>query len=140
MKKFLIGIIVVAVFVAYILYEKNNQNMIITKGTSTTTESTATTTQNSLKDGTYDGPLTDAYFGPMQVQITIQSGKISDIKFLQYPTHSGHTNDLSVATLPVLKQEAIQSQGTIGVQIISGATQTSEAFKQSLEGAIALAK
>jgi uncharacterized protein with FMN-binding domain len=138
MKKFLIGIVVVAVFVAYILYERSAQNVIITNGNSTTTSIESSST-SKFKDGTYTGPVADAFYGPMQVQVIIQGGKISDIKFLQYPNHLGHTSEVSASALPILKQEAIQSQSA-NVDTISGATQTTDGFKQSLEGALSLAR
>ncbi len=137
MKKFLIGIMVVAVFVAYILYEKGSQSVVVTNGVSTSTIENATTTQ--LKDGTYDGPVADAYYGPMQVQVIIKNGLISDMNFLQYPTHSGHTAEISASGLPILKQEAITAQSA-NVDIVSGATQTSDGFRESLNGALSLAR
>jgi len=75
MKKFLIGIVVVAVFVAYILYERSAQNVIITNGNSTTTSIESSST-SKFKDGTYTGPVADAFYGPMQVQVIIQGGQM----------------------------------------------------------------
>ena len=69
----------------------------------------------------------------------IQGGKLVDCAPLQYPSDNGHSLEISNQALPVLKQEAIQAQGA-NVNIVSGATQTSQAFQQSLGAALAMAK
>ena len=107
--------------------------------TSTTTVQTPTTAQGAYKDGTYTGPVTDAIYGNMQVAVTILAGKISDVKFIEYPNEAGHTVQLSQQVMPVLRSEAINAQSA-SVNMISGATQTVTAFKQSLAAALAMAK
>ena len=91
------------------------------------------------KNGTYTGPVADAFYGNLQVTAVIQGGKLADVQFPVYPNDSGHSMEVSQMALPMLKQEAIQSQSA-NVSIISGATQTSEAFQQSLAAALAQAK
>ena len=90
------------------------------------------------KDGTYTGPVADAYFGNIQVKAVVSGGKLSDVQFLQYPNDRGNSIRISQQSMPILKSEAIKAQSA-GVDIISGATQTSEAFKQSLAAALAKA-
>lgn len=101
--------------------------------------STPTPSSGGYKDGTYTGDTTDAVYGPMQVQVTIQSGKIADIKFLQYPNDNPTTLSINQQAMPILKSEAIQSQSA-QVDIISTASQTSTAFKESLSSALAKAQ
>lgn len=91
------------------------------------------------KNGTYVGSAADAYFGNVQVQVSISGGKISDVQFLQYPSDRSTSLRISNYAMPVLKQEAIQAQN-YNVDIVSGATQTSMAFQQSLASALAQAK
>ena len=38
-----------------------------------------------FKNGTFTGPVSNAYYGMVQVQVVIQNGKIADVKFLDYP-------------------------------------------------------
>ena len=90
-------------------------------------------------DGTYTGNVADAYYGNMQVQITIQNGKISDVQFLQYPNDRSTSIRKNQMAMPVLKSEAISSQNA-NVDIVSGATATSQAFIQSLSSALSQAK
>lgn len=90
-------------------------------------------------DGTYTGPAVDAYYGLVQVKATVSGGKLTDVAFLQYPNDRSTSREINAQAMPYLTQEAIQSQSA-SVDIISGATQTSEAFIQSLGAALSKAK
>lgn len=91
------------------------------------------------KDGTYTGPATDAYYGTVQVEATIRNGKVANVAFLQYPSDRSTSRYINGQAMPMLTQEAIQAQSA-NVDIISGATATSEAFIQSLTSALAQAR
>jgi uncharacterized protein with FMN-binding domain len=90
------------------------------------------------KDGTYTGSSADAYYGNVQVSAIISGGKITDVKFLQYPDTHNTSVIINQQAMPYLKQEAIKAQSP-NVQIISGATFTSQAFQQSLQAALSQA-
>lgn len=104
-----------------------------------TTTGGSGTTAGAFKDGTYTGSVADAIFGALQVKITVQGGALTDITFPQYPNDSGHTREVSNSSLPILRQEAISAQSA-NVHVVSGATQTSDAFKESLASALSQAK
>jgi uncharacterized protein with FMN-binding domain len=106
-------------------------------GTPATTSS-GTNPSGQYKDGTYEGSVADAYYGNVQVSATISGGKITDVKFLQYPDTHSTSVIINQQAMPYLKQEAIQSQN-FNVQVISGATFTSRAFMQSLAAALSQA-
>ena len=89
----------------------------------------------SYKDGTYQGPPIDAYYGLVQVQVTIQNGTIQSVQFLQYPSDRRTSQQINSIAMPYLQQEAIQAQSA-QVDIISGATLTSEGFIMSLQSAL----
>jgi uncharacterized protein with FMN-binding domain len=91
------------------------------------------------KDGVYTGPVADAYYGNVQVQATIAGGKLTDVAFLQYPNDRSNSRAINGHAMPYLTQEAIQAQNA-SVDIVSGATDTSMAFQQSLGAALAQAK
>lgn len=91
------------------------------------------------KNGTYIGSVADAYYGNVQVQVTVQSGKVSDVKFLQHPGGRSYSIFVNSQAMPYLIQEAVQAQNS-NVDIVSGATETSLAFQQSLASALAQAK
>jgi uncharacterized protein with FMN-binding domain len=90
-------------------------------------------------DGSYIGSSADAYYGTVQVKAIIQNGKLANVAFLQYP--NSHENSILIngEAMPLLTQEAIQAQNA-QVDGVSGATFTSEAFKQSLASALVQAK
>ena len=88
-----------------------------------------------LADGSYQGPASDAYYGVVQVQALVRSGQLASVEILKYPNDRNTSRYINSQALPILLQEAIQSQGG-QVDIVSGATLTSEAFIRSLAGAL----
>lgn len=90
---------------------------------------------STYKNGTYQGQTVDAYYGLVQVQVNIQGGTIHDVEFLQYPNDRRTSVQINSIAMPYLQQEAIQAQSA-QVDIISGATLTSEGFVLSLESAL----
>ncbi|MCL5675598.1 MAG: FMN-binding protein [Patescibacteria group bacterium] len=111
----------------------NNQASLVPMG------GTMKTNMMQYKNGTYTGNLVDAYYGNVQVQITINSGKVSNVAFLDYPHDRETSIMINTQAMPYLKQEAILAQNA-NVDIVSGATQTSLAFIQSLQSALNQAK
>ncbi|MCL4419361.1 FMN-binding protein [Patescibacteria group bacterium] len=91
------------------------------------------------KNGTYTGSVADAFYGNLQVQAVISGGRITDVIFLQYPNDNSTSQYVNSQADPMLKQEAIQAQSA-QVDIISGASASSQAFQQSLADALAQAK
>ncbi len=81
------------------------------------------------------GPSVDVNWGFVQVQATIQNGKLSDVQFVQYPSERQTSRSINSVAVPMLQQEAIQAQSA-NVDIISGATLTSEGFQESLQTAL----
>lgn len=91
------------------------------------------------KDGEYTGTVADAYYGPLQVKAIIQGGKIADVQFLDYPQDRRTSVRINRFAVPELTTEAIQAQSA-NVDVISGATLTSDAFRESLQSALNSAK
>jgi len=90
-------------------------------------------------DGTYTGSVADAYYGNIQVQATIQNGQITNVTFLQHPGDRGTSVYINGQADPILASEAISAQSA-NVNIVSGATDSSRAFIQSLGAALTKAK
>jgi uncharacterized protein with FMN-binding domain len=80
------------------------------------------------------GPSTSMRWGPVQVTITVQGKRITDIK-ITAPLERPRSAIINNHTIPLLRKEALQAQ-TAKVQLISGATMTSKAFVSSLQAAI----
>lgn len=105
---------------------------------STEPTASATSTDGTYQDGTYTGAAEDAYWGTVQVRAVVVDGQISTVQFLQHPDHRSQSQSINQQADPVLIQEAIRSQRA-DVDIVTGATYTSEAFIQSLSSALAQA-
>ncbi len=86
-------------------------------------------------DGTYTGPVVDAYYGLMQIQAIITGGRLTSIKVLRYPNDRRTSIYINRQALPMLRDEVIRAQSA-NVDIISGATLSSEAFIRSLGAAM----
>lgn len=95
--------------------------------------------RGQYRDGSYTGSVEDAFYGNIQVQAKILNGRIIDVVFLQYPNDNGTSISINSQADPMLMQEAIQVQSA-NVDIISGASASSQAFRASLINALAQAK
>jgi uncharacterized protein with FMN-binding domain len=90
-------------------------------------------------DGTYTGPSANAYYGNVQLAVIIQGGRITGFRLLDYPSHTGTSQRINQQALPMLAQEVLTAQSG-QVDFISGATLSSEAFVQSVGGALSQAR
>lgn len=89
-------------------------------------------------DGTYIGNPADAYYGNIQVKVTISGGRLTNVVFLQYPNDRSTSVMINQQAMPMLKAEAIQAQSA-KVDGVSGASDSSAAFKESLASALSQA-
>jgi uncharacterized protein with FMN-binding domain len=135
MKKYFIPIGIALAFALYVIFYRKNGSTPPAANSNTTANSNST----EYKDGQFTGSVTDAYYGPYQVRAIISDGKIIDIKFLQTPHDSQTSKDINAAAMPYLKSETITAQSA-NIDIVTGATQSSQAFKHSLASALAQAK
>ena len=83
----------------------------------------------------YDGGTAQTEWGPVQVRITVQDGKITASKAVVYPTGNGRDHEINSYALPVLNQEVVQAQSA-NIDMVSGATVTSDGYVRSLQSAI----
>ena len=97
--------------------------------------SASSSSSSSKASGTVDGAVARTMWGPVQVEIVVNSGKITDVKMLQYP--NGNSRDIQIDNyvLPILMKETISAQSA-HIQMISGATYTSTGYVQSLQSAL----
>jgi uncharacterized protein with FMN-binding domain len=100
---------------------------------------TSASNQGVYKDGVYTGPQVDAYYGIVEVQATVQNGQITNVQFVKYPNDRRTSVRINNIAMPYLQQEALQAQSA-HINIISGATFTSEGFAMSLNAALNSAK
>ncbi|MEV6639373.1 FMN-binding protein [Amycolatopsis sp. NPDC051371] len=98
------------------------------------TRTTSPATPGSAS-GTFTGSAADTRYGPVQVQITVAGGEITDAQAVQVPQESGRDVRINSAAVPQLNQETLQAQSA-QIDTVSGATYTSEGYQQSLQSAI----
>jgi uncharacterized protein with FMN-binding domain len=91
-------------------------------------------------DGTYTGDVAQYFIGgiglePMQVQITVYGGHVSDVAAVQY-TKTGSSRYYNEIALPTLLVEAMNAGDSAKVATVTSATLSSEAFAKSLASAL----
>jgi len=101
--------------------------------TSTGATTTGSATQAAVK--TVTGEAADTRWGPVQVQISVSGGRITGVSVLQQPDGNGRDREINDYALPILKQATLSAQSA-NIDMISGATVTSEGYAQSLQSAI----
>jgi uncharacterized protein with FMN-binding domain len=103
-----------------------------TETTTTTTAEPAPSASASAAAGSnvVAGTTIDTEKGPVQVQATFQGEKITAVKMLQQPDHPQ-----TEAAVPKLIEETLEAQSA-DIDTVSGATITSEAYKESLQATI----
>ena len=89
----------------------------------------------STASGTYKGTAVQTRFGPVQVQITVANGKITDVTALQLTNTDRKSIQISNRAAPLLRSKVLAAQSA-DVQTVSGATITSDAYLTSLQAAI----
>ncbi len=97
--------------------------------------STPPTPATSNVSGVFTGPTVEMEYGPVQVAIDVQGGKITDVKALQYPVDRPRSQFINSQAVPLLRSEVLQAQSA-NINLISGATFTSNSFATSLQAAI----
>jgi len=139
------GVAIAMAIDGYIVFFKNQQSTDsktkngtevtkVSKKESTKNSST-TNTNGKYKDGTYTGATTSTHWGDVQVQITINDGKLTKINVLNSPNSERKSIQINSQVLPTYKTEAINKQST-NIQQISGATETYKGFTGSLQDAL----
>lgn len=98
------------------------------------TPSTAATGAGGSAATTIDGPVVATRFGSIQVEIVVAGGRLQDVVALQLPT-GRRSGQISSYSEPILRAEALQAQSA-SIDLVSGATYTSDAYAQSLQSAI----
>ena len=83
----------------------------------------------------YQGSVAQTRWGPVQVSITVENGKITNVSVPTYPDNNGRDREINAYALPVLTQETLGAQSA-DIDAVSGATVTSDGYKESLQAAL----
>ena len=111
------------------------------KATTSTPKSTpapVSTPKPAGVSGTFTGASANTVYGPVQVQITVTNGKITNATALVYPTGSFRDQQINQQAIPYLIQETLAAQSA-NIQGVGGASYTSQGWVGSLQSALAKA-
>ena len=147
LKKLMLSALTVVAFVAYAIFQRGAPGPTTTGGSKNSTTNTAGRNAPAsspaagtapYKDGTYTGSVANTQWGAVQVQVQVQSSKITNALVIQYPQERRRSATINQTAVPQLQQEAVQAQSA-NVKVITGATVTTEGFIQSLKNALSQA-
>lgn len=96
---------------------------------------TSDTTAAAYVDGTVTGPVVSTRYGDVEVQVTISGGVITDVTALQMPADDRRSASISARAEPLLRASSLEAQSA-DIDMLSGATYTSEAYAMSLQAAL----
>src|SRR3954464_15800434 len=97
--------------------------------------SSGTGTGTSTASTTVTGDEASTRWGPVQVELTVANGTITDVSVVEYPDNNGRDQQINARALPVLIQETLDAQNA-KIDMVSGATVTSEGYLESLQSAL----
>ncbi|MFG2782153.1 FMN-binding protein [Streptomyces prunicolor] len=84
---------------------------------------------------TVTGETAQTRWGPVQVKITLKNGKITDVTAVQSPSDNPRDQEINSYALPELRREVLAAQSA-SIDTVSGATYTSDGYRQSLQSAL----
>ena len=108
-----------------------------TAPSSSSSSGTGTGSGGSSATGTktVTGETAQTRWGPVQVKITVKNGKITDVTAVQSPSDNPRDQEINSYALPELRREVLSAQSA-SIDTVSGATYTSDGYRQSLQSAL----
>ena len=108
---------------------------VSTSGSSASSSSSSAGSAKSSSSKTYTGEAAMTRYGPVQVRITVKSGAVTDVAATEYPMSDPRDAQINSYAIPQLNSEAT-SAGNANIDMVSGATYTSEGYLSSLQSAL----
>ena len=99
------------------------------------TTSGSTAAPETSAGTTYAGDAVSTRYGDVQVEITVADGKVTAARVLQVPWNDHRDQEINAAAVPILNEEAVAAQDA-DIDMVSGATYTSEGYVGSLQSAL----
>lgn len=124
-----------------VLATSSQQAPIVSGPTSSPNQHSASSAKGAAKSKkpatvkTFKGSVAQTRYGPVQVALTVKGGSITQVSVLQYPDAGGTDQRINSFALPILVDQTVKQQGS-QVQMVSGATYTSEGYLASLQSAL----
>jgi len=102
---------------------------------SSSSSAAAASPSSAATSGTVTGTAADTRWGPVQVQLTVANGSITNVSVVEYPDSNGRDQEINAQALPILIQETLKAQSA-NIDMVSGATYTSDGYLTSLQSAL----
>jgi uncharacterized protein with FMN-binding domain len=83
----------------------------------------------------YLGSAVQTRYGIVQVQVVASGSHIATVSFVQLTAFDGRSQEINSQAAPILLQETIAAQNA-QIDTVSGATYTSDGYRQSLQSAL----
>lgn len=103
--------------------------------TTGTGSSTTTTTPAASGARSATGALEQYGYGEIEVRVTTEGGKITDVTVVELRTAESFSANLAAEALPTLRNEVLADQSA-HISTVSGATYTSDAYASSVQAAL----
>ena len=84
---------------------------------------------------TVTGLAVNTAYGPVQVQITVKGGKVTNAQATVYPQETPRDEQINAYAIPQLNQETVAASSA-RIDAVSGATYTSQGYIGSLQSAV----
>lgn len=101
----------------------------------TPSSSTAAAPSGTSTSKTVTGDAVDTRFGPVQVRITVSNGTITAVEAVDYPQTNPRDAQINAYAIPQLNSEVLAARSA-SIDMVSGATYTSEGYLGSLQSAL----
>lgn len=90
---------------------------------------------STSKSSTVTGDAVSTRYGDVQVQISVARGKVTAATVTQVPWRDHKDQEINSHAVPILNEEAVSAQSS-SIDMVSGATFTSQGYIQSLQSAL----
>lgn len=104
-------------------------------GTGAGTAGTSTAAAPIKGGRTVTGKVANTAYGPMQVKVTLVGKRIAQVTILQQTNAGPESQSIDANSIPKLTAETLTAQSA-RIDTVSGATETSAGYIQSLQSAI----
>ncbi len=91
--------------------------------------------QVGAASGSFGGPVVPYGYGELSTRVTVSHGRITGITVPVLKTAEQYSQQLAAQVIPMLRNEVLSAQSA-GIQAVSGATYTSEAYARSVQAAL----
>jgi uncharacterized protein with FMN-binding domain len=135
MKKLLLSALAVVAFVAYAVFQRETGGAA---GAPTSTTGAGGVSGAVYANGKYAGDIANTAWGDVQVQVVIDNNRLASVAAVLYPQDRPLSTKINQVAMPMLEQEAVRVQSA-EVDLVTGATVTSEGFIESLKSALSQA-